>query len=70
MEVSKQSKTTRGGYVVVAGPIPRPMNCWQYVVLNDDGHYDQLHVCKCFSDGRISKRGDSQYDLVESSDGE
>ena len=55
---------TRGGYRIVVGPIIRPMNCWQYVVLNDDGHFDQLHVCKCFADGRISKRGESQYDLI------
>ena len=55
---------TRGGYKVVAGPILRPLGCFQYVVLNNDGKHDQLHLCKCFADGRISKRGPSQYDLI------
>ena len=54
----------RGGYEVVAGPIERPLGCYQYVILNNDGSHDQLHVCKCFADGRISKRGASQYDLI------
>ena len=59
---------TRGGYEIAAGPIERPMGCKAYVVLNTDGHYDQLHMCKCFGEGdfagQISKRGESQYDLI------
>ena len=55
---------TRGGYEIAAGPIERPLGCKAYVVLNDDGHFQQFHMCKCFADGRISKRGPSQYDLI------
>lgn len=59
-----ESWVTVGGYEIVAGPIVRPLGCFQYVVLNNDGKHDQLHLCKCFGDGRISKRGVSQYDLI------
>lgn len=55
---------TLGGYEIVAGPIARPFGCIDYVVLNNDGCYDQLIQCKAFADGRISKRGESQYDLI------
>lgn len=55
---------TRGGYTIAAGPIERPLGCYAYVVLNDDGHFNQFHLCKCFANGQISKRGHSQYDLI------
>lgn len=55
---------TLGGYEIVAGPIVGAMGCLMYAVLNDDGAHPQIHGCKSFPDGRVSKRGPSQYDLV------
>jgi len=57
--------STRGEYTIVAGPIDRPMDCKEFVVLNDDGSHEQLHLVKVFPNGRVSKRGESQYDLLE-----
>ncbi|RLA41585.1 MAG: hypothetical protein DRR06_15700 [Gammaproteobacteria bacterium] len=60
--------TTRGGYEIVAGPIERPMDCKEFVVLNDDGHMDQFCLVKVFPDGQVSKRDESPYDLINGSD--